>query len=58
MTGLRARGNVTVDLDWSAGALDSAVLRAGSDGLLRMRSAEQREFQARRGGIYMLERGQ
>ncbi len=81
VTGLRARGNVTVDLDWSAGLLDSAVLRAGSDGLLRVRSAilagpcslteqgtgrpvavsgsgEQREFQARRGGIYVLARGQ
>ena len=80
VTGLRARGNVTVDLNWSGGMADRAVLYAGSDGLLRVRSSifsgpwslreqrtgrpvavsgigAEREFQARRGGVYVLERG-
>ncbi len=39
VTGLRARGNVTVDLNWSAGVADRAELHAGSDGLLRVRSS-------------------
>ncbi len=37
VTGLRARGNIGVDLAWAAGALDHAVLTAGSAGPVRVR---------------------
>ncbi|AJP72734.1 glycoside hydrolase family 95 protein [Sphingomonas hengshuiensis] len=40
VTGLRARGNVGVDLNWSGGALAEAVLTAGTDGDLRIRSRD------------------
>jgi alpha-L-fucosidase 2 len=40
VSGLRARGNVGVDLTWSAGALEEAVLTAGSGGDVRVRSGD------------------
>jgi alpha-L-fucosidase 2 len=39
VTGLRARGNVTVDMEWRDGKLSRAVLRAGQEGPLRVRVA-------------------
>jgi alpha-L-fucosidase 2 len=39
-SGLRARGNIGVDIVWSAGALEEAVLTAGSDGDVRVRSGD------------------
>ncbi|MDP5278954.1 glycoside hydrolase family 95 protein [Sphingomonas sp. DG1-23] len=39
-SGLRARGNVGVDISWSAGLLEEAVLSAGSDGAVRVRSKD------------------
>jgi alpha-L-fucosidase 2 len=33
---MRARGNIGVDLAWSKGALDAAVLTAGSAGKVRV----------------------
>ncbi len=38
VTGLRARGDVTVDLTWSANQLQNAKLVVGKTGTLRMRS--------------------
>ena len=40
VSGLRARGNVGVDLAWTKGALDQAVLTAGSAGRFRVRSGD------------------
>ncbi|GAB2781539.1 glycoside hydrolase family 95 protein [Streptomyces daliensis] len=37
--GLRASGDLTVDIDWSGGAPERAVLRAGRDGRVRLRCA-------------------
>ncbi len=37
--GLRARGDVTVDLAWSDGKLTSATLQPGSNGMIRVRAA-------------------
>ncbi|MEU4833796.1 glycoside hydrolase family 95 protein [Streptosporangium sp. NPDC023615] len=39
VTGLRARGDVTVDVAWSGGAATRIVLRAGATGPIRVRSA-------------------
>lgn len=38
ISGLRARGNVGVDLSWTGGKLTEAVLQAGSAGQVRVRS--------------------
>ena len=38
ISGLRARGNIGVDLAWSAGKLTEAILTAGSDGPMRVRN--------------------
>ncbi|MCL6445309.1 MAG: hypothetical protein K6T83_17935, partial [Alicyclobacillus sp.] len=35
--GLRARGQYTVDIVWSAGRLVQAIIRAGADGVCRVR---------------------
>jgi len=40
VTGLRARGGFTVDIQWSHGRLQRAVIRADRDGVLRVRSAQ------------------
>ena len=40
-SGLRARGNIGVDITWTAGALQEAVLSAGSDGDCRVRSGDE-----------------
>ena len=37
--GLKARGGVTVDIDWQGGALQRATLRAERSGVVRVRSA-------------------
>jgi alpha-L-fucosidase 2 len=39
ITGLRARGGFTVDLEWSGGSLTEAVLKAGASGKCRLRTA-------------------
>ncbi len=39
VTGLRAVGDVTVDIDWADGRPTSALLTAGRDGVLRVRGA-------------------
>lgn len=39
VTGLRARGDVTVDIDWAAGVPTRVVLLPGRTGMLRVRSA-------------------
>ncbi len=36
-TGLRARGDVQLDLHWTSGTLDHALLRAGRNGAVRLR---------------------
>ena len=38
VTGLRARGGFTVDMTWKDGALEEALLTAGHDGEIRVRS--------------------
>jgi alpha-L-fucosidase 2 len=40
VSGLRARGNIGVDISWSAGALEEAVLTASSGGDVRVRSGD------------------
>jgi alpha-L-fucosidase 2 len=50
VTGLRARGDVTVDLSWSAGKLIEARLTSGRDRTVRVRFGEQvRDVAVRRG---------
>jgi alpha-L-fucosidase 2 len=39
--GLRARGNVEVDLAWAGGRLQSATLRPGADGALTVRTGDK-----------------
>ncbi|MGC5011121.1 glycosyl hydrolase family 95 catalytic domain-containing protein [Streptosporangium sp. DT93] len=39
VTGLRARGGVTVDVSWTGGAATRIVLRAGATGPIRVRAA-------------------
>ncbi|PDO09248.1 MAG: alpha-L-fucosidase [Candidatus Reconcilbacillus cellulovorans] len=38
VTGLRARGGYTVDIAWSGGRLDHAIVRAAFDGVCRVRA--------------------
>jgi alpha-L-fucosidase 2 len=56
VTGLRARGDITVDIEWSEGKLARAVLRAGKHGPVRVRAAgmEERVFTAEAGGEYVV----
>ena len=50
VTGLRARGNVGVDLSWAGGKLADAILTAGDDGPLRVRNGTSSvEVAARKG---------
>lgn len=47
VSGLRARGDVTIDMDWQAGRLQSAVLVAGVTGPIRVRignESDEREM--------------
>ncbi len=54
--GLRARGNVTVDLEWSGGKLDFARLTAGNDVKCRVAySGKQRELELVKGEPYHLD---
>ncbi len=51
VTGMRARGNIGVDLSWRAGQLDEAVLTAQSDATVAVRLGTQAiETRVRRGG--------
>ncbi|WBY07852.1 hypothetical protein PIB19_21770 [Sphingomonas sp. 7/4-4] len=57
-SGLRARGNIGVDIVWSAGALEEAVLTAGSDGDVRVRSGDAiLDVKLRKGDRVRLTRG-
>ncbi|HEY0624571.1 glycoside hydrolase family 95 protein [Sphingomonas sp.] len=50
VSGLRARGNIGVDLAWAGGKLAEAVLTAGSNGPVRVRDGEAvAEFALRKG---------
>ncbi|HHV11259.1 MAG TPA: glycoside hydrolase family 95 protein [Clostridiales bacterium] len=54
--GLRARGNITVDLKWSGGRLEFARLKAGNDGKCRVAySGKQWELELVKGGLYLLD---
>ena len=51
VTGMRARGNIGVDLSWRAGQLEEAVLTAESDAKVAVRLGTQAiEIRVRRGG--------
>jgi alpha-L-fucosidase 2 len=41
ITGLRARGNIGVDLTWASGKLKEAVLRPGASGEITLRTKGQ-----------------
>jgi len=56
--GLRARGAVTVDLDWKDGGLAGVRLTAKNDGALRLRCGERTTaFQAKAGETIRLDSG-
>ncbi|ATY33447.1 glycoside hydrolase family 95 protein [Sphingomonas psychrotolerans] len=58
VSGLRARGNVGVDITWSGGKLEEATLTAGSDGDVRVRSADAiLDVALRRGDRFRLTSG-
>lgn len=58
VAGLRARGDVTVDIEWDEGKLTRATLRAGKEGSLRVRAAGMEEvvLAAEAGGEYIVAR--
>ncbi len=48
VTGLRARGNVSVDMSWKAGQLESALITPGTAGVIRLRLPSEGNFVLRR----------
>ncbi len=55
VTGLRARGNVLVDLEWRDGKLVKASLHTGQDGTYKIRRGDQEtELQLKRGKTIVL----
>ncbi|MBX3000692.1 MAG: glycoside hydrolase family 95 protein [Caldilineaceae bacterium] len=57
LTGLRARGGVTVDMEWANGKLARAVLRAGKEGPVRVRAAGSIEVRRDDGDDAIMGRG-